>query len=50
MVMIRIPIQVTKQQKEKLDALRAQGTAASGLIRNLLDQHFNQPQAGRKGR
>lgn len=26
--------------KAKLDALRKQGTTASGLIRNLVEQHF----------
>jgi hypothetical protein len=50
MKMERVMIQVPKSIKAKLDVLRAQGTTASGFIRNLLEQHFNKPQAGRKGR
>lgn len=47
---VKILVQISRPLKAKLDALRAQGTTASGLIRNLLTQHFNQPHAGRKGR
>lgn len=50
MRMIRLVIQLPPALKAKVDALRAQGITASGFIRNLLAQHFNQPQAGRKGR
>ena len=50
MKMIRLIVQVPRPIKAKLDALRAQGTTASGLIRNLLTQYFNQPKAGRKER
>ncbi len=46
--MERIKIQIPAPLKEKLDALRTQGITASGFIRNLLTQHFNKLQAGRK--
>ncbi len=42
MRMVRIVIQVPMTVKAKLDAQRKLGTTASGLIRHLLDQHFNQ--------
>ena len=35
-ILIEVPISI----KAKLDALRATGTSASGLIRHLLNQHF----------
>lgn len=50
MKMERLNIQLPKDLKAKVDALRVQGITASGFIRNLLAKHFNQPQAGRKGR
>jgi metal-responsive CopG/Arc/MetJ family transcriptional regulator len=40
MKMIRVLIQLPQPLKTKLDALRKQGTTASGLIRHLLEQHF----------
>ena len=40
MKMERLIIQVPAPLKAKLDALRTQGTTASGFIRNLLEQHF----------
>ncbi|MEO5631439.1 MAG: hypothetical protein ABIQ24_07505 [Nitrospiraceae bacterium] len=40
MKMIRVLIQLPKPLKAKLDALRKQGTTASGFIRNLVEQHF----------
>ena len=40
MKMVRMPIQLPVHIKKKLDALRKQGTTSSGLIRNLLEQHF----------
>jgi hypothetical protein len=40
MQMVRLMIQVPRPVKAKLDALRKQGTTASGLIRNLVEQHF----------
>lgn len=43
MKMTRILVQVPTAIKSKLDSLRATGTSASGLIRHLLQQHFNQP-------
>ena len=49
MKMVRILVQVPLPLKAHLDALRVQGTTASGLIRNLLSQHFNLPHVGRKG-
>ena len=49
--MIRLLIQVPDPIKARLDALRSEGTTASGLIRYLLETHFNQaPVTGRKGR
>jgi metal-responsive CopG/Arc/MetJ family transcriptional regulator len=41
MKMKRLNIQIPKPLKAKLDALRTQGTTASGLIRHLLAQHFS---------
>ncbi len=38
--MTRILIQVPQSIKAKLDALRAEGTTASGLIRRLLNEFF----------
>ncbi|MEO6112127.1 MAG: hypothetical protein ABIQ24_09920 [Nitrospiraceae bacterium] len=40
MQMVRLMIQVPRPVKAKLDALRKQGTTASGFIRNLVEQHF----------
>ena len=40
MKMIRVLIQLPRPLKAKLDALRKQGTTSSGLIRNLVEQHF----------
>lgn len=51
MAMVKLLIQVPQAIKAKLDALRKEGTTASGLIRHLLEKHFNQdPQQGSKGR
>lgn len=44
----RLSIQLPDALKIKLDGLRSTGTTASGLIRHLLTQHFNQ--AAKKGR
>ena len=50
MKMERLIIQLQPALKRKLDALRDQGTTASGFIRWLLERHFKQPEAtGRKG-
>jgi hypothetical protein len=46
--MARIKIQIPPNIKSKLDALRSKGTTASGFIRSLLEQHFNQPHATKK--
>jgi len=40
MEMVKIMVQVPKPIKAKLDALRAQGTTASGFIRSLLEREF----------
>lgn len=40
MAMVKMMIHVPKPLKAKLDALRSQGTTASGFIRALLEQHF----------
>jgi hypothetical protein len=47
---LKLLIRITPAIKAKLDALRAQGTTASGLIRHLLNQHFSTPQPRQKGR
>jgi hypothetical protein len=48
--MERLKIQIPRSIKAKLDALRAEGTTASGLIRRLLTQYFTQPTNRQKGR
>ncbi len=50
MKMERIVIQLPSVLKRKLDALRAQGYTAAGYIRNVLEQHFKEAPAGKKGR
>lgn len=51
MKMVRMLIQVPQPIKARLDALRQEGTTASGFIRHLLEEHFKQaPVMGRKGR
>ena len=51
MKMVRLLIQVPEPIKAKLDALRQEGTTASGFIRHLLEDHFKQaPMVSRKGR
>ena len=45
MKMIRVLIQLPQPLKARLDALRKQGTTASGLIRNLVEQHFKNKRA-----
>lgn len=42
MEMTRIIVSIPRALKAKLDRLRAQGTTAAGLIRHLLNQHFNE--------
>jgi metal-responsive CopG/Arc/MetJ family transcriptional regulator len=48
--MKRLSIQLPDSLKTKLDALRAQGTTASGFIRNLVAQHFGTSRVNRKER
>jgi hypothetical protein len=48
MEMVKILVHIPKSMKAKLNALRTTGTTASGLIRHLLNQHFNHP--AKKGR
>jgi hypothetical protein len=44
MNMVKLLVSVPKPIKAKLDALRAEGTTASGLIRRLLNEFFgNKP-------
>lgn len=51
MAMVKVLIQIPRTIKTKLDALRKEGTTASGLIRHLLNKHFNQDsQQSPKGR
>ena len=40
MKQIRMNISIPSDIKAKLDAMRATGSTASGLIRHLLEQHF----------
>ncbi len=47
---VRMLVVVPQPIKKKLDALRDQGTTASGFIRWLLERHFKQTEATpRKG-
>lgn len=48
MPMHRILVQLPANLKAKLDALRAEGVTASGLIRRLLHNYFTKPEQGRK--
>jgi hypothetical protein len=41
MKMVKLLIQDPRPIKARLDALRQEGTTASGFIRHLLEQHFN---------
>lgn len=41
MKMVRIPIQIPIALKKQLDAERKRGTSAAGLVRHLLERHFN---------
>jgi len=50
MEMVKILVHIPKPIKAKLNAIRSTGTTASGLIRHLLNQYFNQPVKGQKGR
>ena len=47
----KILVEVPKAMKAKLDALRAEGTTASGLIRRLLNEYFDSksPKTERRG-
>lgn len=40
MTMVKLLISVPKRIKVKLDALRKEGTSASGFIRTLLEREF----------
>ena len=50
MKMVRVLIQLPKELKTKLDALRRQGTSISGFIRSIVEHELNQASAGQKGR
>jgi metal-responsive CopG/Arc/MetJ family transcriptional regulator len=50
MQMQRLNIQLPRPLKAKLDALRQQGTTASGFIRSLVEREFQQRTAAKKGR
>lgn len=50
MQMQRLNIQLPRSLKAKLDALRAQGTTASGFIRHLVEREFRQAATAKKGR
>ena len=44
----KIIVEVPKPMKAKLDALRAEGTTASGLIRRLLNEFFSKNRTERR--
>ena len=48
--MVRLNIQLPQALKAKLDALRAQGTTASGFIRSILERELGTIQTSKKGR
>ena len=50
MKLIRMNISVPSDIKAKLDALRAQGTTASGFIRSVLERELKHAPTGQKGR
>jgi ribosomal protein L31E len=45
---VKILVSIPVHLKAKLDALRKQGTTASGFIRNLVEQHFATEKQKRK--
>ena len=50
MKMVKILVSLPAPLKRKLNALRDQGTTASGFIRWLLEEHFKQAPTAKKGR
>ena len=48
MKMVKLLIQVPQPIKAQLDALRQEGTTASGFIRHLLEQHFHPVPTGER--
>jgi len=48
MKMVRLNVQLPVTVKAKLDALRAQGTTASGFIRSLVEREFRTKTAQKK--
>lgn len=50
MTTTKLLISLPAPLKAKLDAVRNQGFTASGLIRHLLNQHFEQPENRQKGK
>ena len=48
--MRRLNIQLPRELKAKLDALRAHGTTASGFIRHVLERELKHSPTGQKGR
>ena len=50
MKLTRMNISIPVPLKAQLDALRANGTTASGLIRALLERELNQTATAKKGR
>lgn len=50
MKMVRVLIQLPQSLKSKLDALKQQGTTASGFIRSLVERELNHAPSGQKGR
>ncbi|MCS6304909.1 MAG: hypothetical protein H8K07_14790 [Nitrospira sp.] len=50
MKMQRLNIQLMQSLKSQIDSLRLRGTSAAGLIRHLLERHFNSTGVRQKGR
>lgn len=45
---VRLLITLTRPLKDKLDALRCQGTTTSGFIRHLVEEHFAKEKKAKK--
>jgi metal-responsive CopG/Arc/MetJ family transcriptional regulator len=50
MRMERVNVQLPAKLKAKIDALRSEGTSASGFIRHLIEREFRHSTTKQKGR
>lgn len=48
--MERLNVQLPAKLKAKLDAMRSQGTSASGFVRHLIEREFRDSRVKKKGR